>query len=283
MAVAMFGSAGLFAKLINQSAFVIVCGRVFFSFVVTFLYFKLKGISIRLNNKEDYKKIFFMSIVLALHWVLFYHSVQLTTVAIGLLTFSTCPIFATFLEPLFFKEEKLTLKNIAVAFIAFFGVTMAVPTQNIDITLIQGFAEGILSGLTFAFVSILERKNVKNNNVLIVSFYEQVIVFAILFPIFLLSDKNPFSVSDILYLMLFSIVFTLISRLLYMSGLKEVSAQTAGVLTTLEPIYGIVLAALVLNEIPSSRELLGGVIIIGAALYSSINNIKEAKKQNNTA
>ena len=278
IAIAMFGSSGLFAKLINQPSFVIVCGRVFFSFILMFLFFKIKGISIKLNEKRDYLNVLLMGIVLTVHWLLFYHSIQITTVAIGLLTFSTCPIFATFLEPIFFKEEKLTLKNVLVAVVAFLGVAVVVPMSDFNTQLIRGVIEGILSGLTFALVSILERKNVKQNNTLVISFYEQIVVFVSLFPVFLLSEKNPFTAHDIICLIIFGFVFTLISRLLYITGLKEVSAQTAGVLTSLEPIYGIFFAALLLGEMPAVREVIGGIIIICAVLYSSIDSIKQKSK-----
>lgn len=39
-----------------------------------------------------------------MHWVSFFKSIQVSTVAVGLLSFSTYPVFTTFLEPLFFKR-----------------------------------------------------------------------------------------------------------------------------------------------------------------------------------
>ena len=276
IAIALFGSSSLFGKLINQPPFAIVAGRVFFSVLIMFFIFKAKNISLNLHNKQNYLKVLLLGVILTVHWVLFYHSVQISTVAISLLTFSTCPIFATFLEPMFFKDEKLTKENVFIALVAFIGVAIVVPKFELGSTMLQGFIEGILAGLTFALVSVLERKYVKELNGVVISFYEQLIVFIALLPICIFTGLNPVSKSDIFYILLFSTVFTLLSRYCYITGLKGVSAQTAGVLTTLEPIYGIILAAVLLNETPTVKELIGGVVILLAAVYSSMRAMRKS-------
>jgi len=183
IAILLFGSASLFGKMINQPAFAIVEGRVIISLIVMSFIFKFKNISLKLNSKSEYKKVLLLGAILAIHWVLFYHSVQMSTVAIGLLTFSTCPIFATFIEPLFFKNEKLTKENIIVALVAFFGVFLVVPKIEIGSSMLIGAIEGVLAGLTFALISVLERKYVKQINGFVISFYEQAVVLVALLPI----------------------------------------------------------------------------------------------------
>ncbi len=270
IAIFLFGSSSLFGKLINQPAFAIVTGRVLLSVTIMYIIFKVKKISINLKERSNYLKVLLLGVILSVHWVLFYHSVQVSTVAISLLTFSTCPIFATFIEPLFFRTEKLKKQNILVAFWAFLGVVIVVPKIDMGGTMFQGFVEGILAGFTFALVSVLERKYVKELEGIVISFYEQLIVFIILLPICIFTGINKVSTSDILYLIIFSVVFTLLSRYCYINGLKGVSAQTASVLTSLEPIYGIVLAAFILNETPTIKEVIGGIVIISAVIYSSV-------------
>lgn len=278
IAIFLFGSAGLFGKLINQPAFAIVFGRVFFSVIIMFIVFKIKHVSLKFSDKKDYAVVILMGLILSVHWVLFYHSVQISTVAISLLTFSTCSIFATFMEPIFFKE-KLKKENIIVALVAFAGVVFVAPNVELSSGMFQGFVEGILAGFTFALVTILERKYVKHYSGVVISFYEQVVVFIVLIPVIVLTGLNPVSKSDIAYILLLSIVFTLLSRYCYITGLKGVSAQTASVLTSLEPIYGIILAVPVLGEIPTIREIIGGFIIISAAIYSSTMFIKKEKTE----
>lgn len=274
-AIVLFGSAGLFGKLINQPAFAIVAGRVLFSVIGMYFILKFKNISLRLNEKRNYAYVILLGAILALHWILFYHAIQISTVTIGLLTYSTCPVFASFLEPLFFKNEKLKKENIITAAVAFLGVVIVAPKVNLESSMLQGFAEGILSGLTFALLTILERKCIKNINGAVISFYEQATVFIVLIPFCAVIGLNTVTSSDIFYILLLSIVFTLLSRFLYISSLKGVSAQTASVLTSLEPVYGIILSFFILNEVPSIKEIAGGIVILSAVVYSSMKAVKQ--------
>lgn len=276
IAIALFGSSSLFGKLINQPAFVIVSGRVLFSVILMFIIFKLRKISLSLGDRTNYLKVVLLGIILAVHWFFFYHAIQISTVTIVLLTFSTCPIFATFIEPMVFREEKLEKINVLIACVAFFGILIVVPKLDVGSSMLQGFIEGILSGLTFALVSVLERKYVKEFKGVVISFYEQLVVFIVLLPICIAVGLNPVSKSDIFYILLFATVFTLVSRYLYINGLKGVSAQTAGVISCLEPVYGIILAFIILGEVPTVKEIIGGLIIMGAAVYSSMRAVKKA-------
>ena len=75
-------------------------------------------------------KSFLLGVIIAVHWFFFYHAIQISTVTIVLLTFSTCPIFATFIEPMVFREEKLEKINIIIACVAF----LTRPNAQVDDT-----------------------------------------------------------------------------------------------------------------------------------------------------
>lgn len=191
-------------------------------------------------------------------------------------TFSTFPIFATFLEPFFFGEH-IRKREIFVAIIAFLGVALVIPKIEVGNAMFIGVIEGIFAGFTFALISILERKYVKNYKSLVISFYEQSIVFIALLPLVIIVGIRPMGVTQIATFILFSVIFTLISRLLYISGLKGVSAQTASVITCLEPLYGIFLAFILAHEVPTLREFFGGTIILSAVGYSTYKSMEETK------
>ena len=57
--------------------------------------------------------------------------------------------------------------------------------------------------------------------------------------------------------------------------MKHIRAQTAGVIASLETVYGILSAALVLGEVPSARELAGGALILCMAVCSTLKSSKE--------
>jgi drug/metabolite transporter (DMT)-like permease len=267
-AVFLFGLSGLFGKLISLPPLIIVLGRVFFSSIFLFLllcYFKK---DIKLKQHKHYFYLIIMGMILAIHWSTFFKSIQVSTVAIALLTYSTFPAFVTFLEPHFFKE-KVKLSDVMAAIIALLGVVLIIPKFELGSNLTQGVFWGILSGFTFAILSLFNRKYIKEYSSLVIAFYEQFTATIVLIP-FLIVQRPVFIFKDILLLALLGIVFTGISHTLFINGLKNIKAQTSGIISTLEPVYGIIFAALLLKELPTFKEVLGGFIILSSVFYSSI-------------
>jgi len=270
IAVLFFGLAGLFGKLVFLPPTIIVLGRVFFAtFFLTLVLVSVKQ-GIKLSQKQDYFFLALMGVILAVHWVAFFQAIQLSTVAIGLLTFSTFPVFVTFLEPIFFRE-RLDLKDIIVAFVAVIGVALVIEEFEIRNSMTQGAIWGIVSGFTFALLSIMNRKYVKEYPSIVVAFYQDFIATLVLLP-FLFIAVPVFRLTDIFLLFILGVVFTGLAHTLFIKGLANVKAQKASIIASLEPVYGIVAAILLLGAIPTLRVVIGGVIIIGAAFYATIKN-----------
>ena len=125
-AVLLFGTAGLFGKLVAQPSTVIVFGRVLFASLFLVAVSGYRRHPIRLKAPADYATMAALGGLLAVHWVAFFQSIQIATVAVGLLTFSTFPVFVTFLEPLLFKE-RLRWGDAVIAAVTLFGVWLVVP------------------------------------------------------------------------------------------------------------------------------------------------------------
>lgn len=271
LAVLLFGVSGVFGKLLALPPMMIVLGRVFFAalFLLVLLFYLQKAI--RLKQLKDYGILALLGLILALHWVTFFQSIQLSTVAVGLLTFSTFPVFATFLEPLFFKEP-LKRSSIILAIITFFGVALVIPQFELGNQTTQGALWGIASGLTFAILSIMNRKYVQNYSSLVIAFYQSswaMVVLLPFLPAFLSNTTHVIQGKDILLLVLLGVVFTALAHALFIRGLSSVKAQTAGIIASLEPVYGMLFALILVNEIPTLRVLAGGAIILGATLYAT--------------
>jgi drug/metabolite transporter (DMT)-like permease len=270
IAVLFFGLAGLFGKLISLPSTIIVLGRVFFATIFLSLVLLYLKQGIKLKQKQDYFFMSLMGVILAVHWVTFFQAIQVSTVAIGLLTFSTFPVFATFLEPIFFRE-RVELKDILVAFVAVIGVALVIPGFEIRNSITQGALWGIASGFTFALLSVMNRKYVKEYSSIIVAFYQDSIATVVLFP-FLFLAAPVFRLNDILLLSILGVIFTGLAHTLFIKGLASVKAQKASIIASLEPVYGIVAAILLLGAIPTLRVVFGGIIILGAAFYTTVKH-----------
>jgi drug/metabolite transporter (DMT)-like permease len=64
---------------------------------------------------------------------------------------------------------------------------------------------------------------------------------------------------------------------MFIVGLRTISARTASMIACLEPLYGTILAALLIQEVPTSRVVAGGLVTLGVAFYATI---KERAKDN---
>ena len=270
LAVFLFGLSGLFGKLLSLPPIIIVLGRVFFSSIFLFILMLYLKKDIKLKQQKHYFYFIVTGVILAIHWSVFFKSIQVSTVAIGLLTFTTFPVFVTFLEPYFFKE-KIKLSDIIIAIVTFLGVVLIIPKFELGNNLTQGVLWGVLSGFTYAIVSMLNRKYVKEYSSTVIAFYEQFVATIVLIPFFFI-QKPIFNLKDIFLLVFLGIVFTGISHSLFIDGLKNIKTQTAGIISSLEPVYGIIFATFLFKEIPSLRELLGGVVILSTVFYSTIKS-----------
>lgn len=271
MAVLLFGLSGLFGKVIHQHSLVITWGRVVFSALSLCIWLKIQKENPRSVPGRTKAALAALGALLAFHWSTFYQAIQVSTVAMGLISFSAFPIFVTFLEPLF-TGKKPRGRDVALAFVAFGGILLATPLEG-EGTLWLGALWGLLSGFSYALLGLFNQKWVGSLPPAMVSFWEQMWAAVILTPCFLWL-RPALSLSDWGGLLLLGVVFTALSHTLFIGSLRTIRAQTASVVSCLEPMYGILLAALFLGEIPSLREVLGGAVVFACAIWGSLK--KEA-------
>lgn len=272
IAVVLFGLSGLFARYVEQPAVIITLGRVFFASISMYILFRHKGASINLGSKSDYISLVTAGLLLAVHWTTFFLSIQVSTVAIGVLTFSTFPLFITFLEPLMFGE-RIKIADVICACIMFIGVIIIVPEFHLSNNITMGIIWGMTCSLLYAALSLINRKFVKKYSGRLIAFYEQGTATLVLLPA-LFIYRPTFTMTNIFLLLILGVLFTAVAHSMFINGMKNIRAQTAGMIASLESVYGIAAATVLLGEIPSSNEFTGGVLILSAALYSTLKASK---------
>ena len=192
----------------------------------------------------------------------------MSSVAIGTITFSTFPLFLTFLEPLIYRE-KISVRSIVSAIILLIGVIITIPEFSMENQVTIGIVWGMLSSLTYAIITLANRYFSGKYQGRIVSLYEQGTAAVVLLPT-LFFVKTTWRVQDMVGVALIGCICTAFAYSLYISAQKKVKAQTAGLISGMETVYGILYALILLGEIPTIREILGGVVILGVGLYSSL-------------
>lgn len=268
IAVLLFGFAGLFGKWLVLSPILIVFGRTFFASLMLGAILFFSKISIRAKSRRDLAVLVLLGVILAVHWITFFHSIQISSVAVGLLTFSTFPLFVTFMEPYFFKE-KLYLFDILTAGSVLLGLVLVVPSFDFQNNVTQGAFWGTISGFTFAVLSILNRKYVGTYPPMVIVCYQNWIAAVVLFPLIIFQDLTLRS-SDYVLLAILGVFCTALAHVLFIKSLVHIKAQLASIIASLEPVYGIFFAFVLLGEVPALRTLMGGTIILGTITLATV-------------
>jgi len=257
----------LFGKFLHLAPAMITLGRTLFAGIALVIVSLLLKTDLRVRNGRHFFGFVCMGGILAVHWSSFFYAVQVSTVAIALLSYSSFPVFVTFMEPIVFNE-RLRIVDILIALVVFLGLVLIVPEFSLanDVTL--GVVWGTFSGFTFAALSLLNRKFVASYSALTVALYQDAFASLLLLPFV---GKAMLRLPSLEWsgLILLGVVFTALAHWLFIRGMRGIKAQLAGVIACLEPVYGILIALAVLQEIPSRREVLGGVVIIVAIVYAT--------------
>lgn len=271
LAVFLFGCAGLFGKFIEADAGIIVLGRTFFAALLLWTISNFNQKNIQLNKSSNISILVINGVLLAFHWFAFFRSIQLSSVTIGVLTFSTFPVFTAFLEPLF-EKQRPALKDLFLAAVSFVGIYFILPKINYEHNDSLGVLWGIASGFSFAIISILSKQLTAQHSSIQISFYQNFVAFLVVLPFFF-NQIGEISIQTWLLLMALGFIFTGIAHTLFIQSLKGIKAKTASLIANLEPVYAIFLSILLLDETLSIKICIGAVLILGISALSSL--IKE--------
>jgi len=267
IAVFFLGISALAAKWSSLSALALTFGRVWISSPALLIYLKLRRMPVRLQSRQDYRVMAILGLLWAVHWVAFLQSAQLATVAIATITFATYPVFVTFLEPWLFKE-RLRLIAVVESLLMLFGAAIIVPWEPSS-GLLPGFAWGMLASVLHAAIVLLNRKMVNDYSGEVVAFYSQAAAALILLPVGFIM-RPVFIGRDLMAVLVLGLVCSALAQALVGRGLKRVRAQTLALIGGLESVYGILMAAILLGQPPTLRELIGGIIVLGVSLFATV-------------
>ncbi len=270
LSVMLFGLSSVIGKFVEASPVMVAWGRVVTSVIILFIIMRCKKNDFTLENKKDILLAILGGIILAVHWTTFFQSVQVASVAIGTITFSTFPLFLIFLEPVIFKE-RFQKKNLLYVILILIGVIITIPEFSTKNTMTVGIIWGMTSSLTYALLTLINRSLSSRYKGIKISLYEQAAAAVALFPVMLLTYRQP-SLVDVIGISAIGIFCTAIGYSLFVSAQRYVTAQQAGIFSSMETVYGILFAFIFLRNTPTLREILGGLIIVGVAVFSSLES-----------
>lgn len=268
ISVVIMSATPLFAKLITLSPTDIIAFRCLIASLTLLLFARLTGTRLGLLRRTDLGLLLLLGLFMALHWITFFAAVQMSGVAISLIAVYTFPVMTVLMEPLFFRD-RIDGRDLAVALIVLVGVYLAVPGGMHGGQVAFGAALGIVSAFLYTLRNILYRKYLRGYPSSTMMFYQIAVAAVLLLP-FVTRGIDLVTEHRWIYIILLGVVFTSLAHTLFVGSLRTIRASRAGLIASMEPIYGMVFAALVLSEIPSLKTVAGGIIVVGAAVYTSI-------------
>ena len=273
IAVFLFGFTAILGDLINLPALTLVWWRVFITtFSLLFLVNALK----LFRNIPTKTLLQFMGVgaLVGLHWLCFYGSIKMANASVALVCFAMASFFTALVEPLILKT-KLNPYELGLGLIIVPG--MALVVSDLDVQMINGVIVGMISSLLIAFFSVLNKKYIKFADEMSITFLElgsAWLFLSLLLPFFLWQEEHsirffPPSTLDWAYMLALALLCTTLPYILSLKALHHISAFAANLTFNLEPVYGIVLAWLILNDHEEmSPRFYGGVVIILVTIFS---------------
>lgn len=267
IAVLLFGGTALFAKLIGLNALDITAYRAAIAGVAIYVLLTLQKKPIKLHRAKDYVIAILLGVAVGIHWVTYFAGMQLAGITVGMLAFFTYPVITVFLEPLFNKSKPKT-KDIISAVVVIIGIYLLIPNVNLGDDITLGVVTGVVSALFFAIRNITHKRYFSEYGGPQTMFY-QTLVASLMLCAFIEVPITQINDTDLILLLIAGVVFTAMPHSLFAASLKHLSAATAGLISCLQPLYGTILAIIILHERPSVMTLIGGALIVSAACFET--------------
>jgi RarD protein len=280
-AMLIFGSIGVFVKNINLSS----SGIAFLRGLIGSLF--LICASFLLGQKLSFKSIKQNIVLLAvsgaaigLNWIFLFESYKYTTVSNATLSYYFAPVFVTMLSPIILKEKLTPVKAgcVIAAMAGLFLIVSVGGSESGSYNHAVGIFYGLLAAALYASV-ILMNKFIKNLSGFETTLVQLISGVLVLSPYVFFKEHISISglnAGSIILILIVGIIHTGIAYFLYFTSIRELKGQTIAVLSYIDPVSAVIIAAIFLGESMSFVKVAGGILILGSTLASER---LETKKQ----
>jgi drug/metabolite transporter (DMT)-like permease len=211
-----------------------------------------------------------IGVVIALHWLAFYGSIRLANASVAVGCVALGSVFAAILEPLItgrpHERAELLLGLLVIP-------GMALLVGGVPLSMYLGVAVGVLSALLAALFAALNKRYATDDPpeaVTLIQMAAGAVAIALGASVVFGVDQTlrlP-DATDLGWLLVLAIACTLLPFMLWLQALRHVSAFTTQLTLNLEPVYAIVLAALLFHEYRQlTPSFYVGVAVIIATVF----------------
>ncbi len=270
LAVLLFGFTAILGDLIQLTALVMVWWRVLLTSVSLLFLIQLRRLFRKLPRRQvlQYMGI---GVIVALHWLCFYGAIKLANASIALVAMATTSFFTSLLEPVI-MQERTKWYELMLGLLIIPGMVFIV--NSTELSLLDGVWVGLLSAALAALFGTLNKRMIGKVDEMSITFLElgsACLFLSIVIPLYATTLDEPLRImprkEDWGYLLTLALLCTTLAYVLALRALNYLSAFASNLTINLEPVYGILLAWVLLNE---NEELTPGFYIGGAIILLAV-------------
>lgn len=281
--VFIFGFTAILGKLISIDAVSLVWYRMVLATAVLTLFMWGFKIPFRLSNKQ-LPVMMICGILIALHWVFFFHAVKVSNVSVTLSVMSAGALVTALIEPIVYKRS-FDLNEIILGMVVVLALGMIMKTEY-----------RFIDGMFFAFVAVLlsvaftliNGKVVHKSDARVMSVFQLGTGAICLSIIIFFQGKwsvDLFSItkSDLLWILILAIFCTAYAFVVSIAVMRHLRPFSLMLAINMEPVYGILLGLLIFgsDEKMSLPFYIGTLLILSSVLMNGYLKLKKEKSSDN--
>lgn len=266
LAMIFIGTSGALGRYVDLPVPITIASRALLAFVLLVMFCKWKGISLRIKPAHR-GTVFISGLLMGLHWVTYFYALQWSSVAIGMLSLFTYPVLTAFLEPLLLKTAFQKI-HLVLGAMVLAGIYFLSPELDLDDSNTLAIFIGLFSALCYALRNLTLKSKVVDYHGSALMVYQTGIIGAILIPSFFFTNLDTV-INQWEGLVALAVITTAIGHTLFLMTFKHFSITTVSILSSVQPVYGILIGVLFLHEIPELTTVAGGLLILGSVVIES--------------
>ena len=273
--MAIFGTIGLFVRMIGVSSAELALYRAVIAAVMLTGYFLISRTNLHLAQiKKELPLLLLSGAAMGFNWILLFEAYKYTTVSVATLSYYFAPVIVTVACPLLFKEKMgpmqwlcFGMSTLGLVLITGLGDLSAGSSHLI------GIAFGLGAAVLYASVMLLN-KRIQGVTGLQRTYLQFLAAIAVLLPYVLATSGVTLHKLDGLgWGRLLSVggVHTCLAYCLYFPALRVLPGQETAILSYIDPLLACLLSVTLLGESMTPMQLIGGALILGFTLWYELS------------
>lgn len=269
LALLLFGSNGIVASHISLTSYEIVLLRTLLGSLLLIAIFLVRKERFSfLNYKGQSVFILLSGMAMGASWIFLFEAYQQIGISIASLAYYTGPVIVMILSPVLFRE-KFTWPKITGFILVVTGIFLVNGQAIQEGNSIRGLFCGAMSAVMYAMMIIFNKKarnitGLENSMMQLTISFLTAAVYVGLRKGFIIQIAGQ----DWMPILILGLINTGIGCYLYFSSIGHLKVQSIAVFGYLEPLSAVIFSVVLLNEVMFTRQIIGGVMIIGGAVFA---------------